>query len=373
MTTMTSPIEPGALPQGGKQPLYKSLLDHLRKKIETGEIGPGERVPSESELIAEFRVSSTTARRCLDELANSGLVQRIRGRGTFVTNRDVSIPQRHIAYVYNEVFDLTQGFCTQVLQQVGRLVDPAEYRTAMVTAGMLRRSGDPAATLRELVRQQQIAGLLILSPMPQPWFEPLIDNGLPMVSVNFSYDSPQIYAAVIDFPLVFHRLVRRLVKSGHRRIVWIRPSFEDDLLAGVHISEANDLQALEQSLGCEIIRETFMYSGPDQTQRIVDKHLGAQNPPTAFVAIGYDLALQARHAIRTWESVGVENVALVFVGGAPGPTDIPGEDVPCVAMAEWSVKCLLGAINGRPPETPIRQFACKPNLVTTTSKISQVS
>src|SRR5215213_10209370 len=63
--------------------LYHQLLGILRGRIESGEIGVGDRLPSEADLVSDFGVSRTTARRALDELRREGLVRREPGRGRF--------------------------------------------------------------------------------------------------------------------------------------------------------------------------------------------------------------------------------------------------------------------------------------------------
>ena len=65
-------------------PLYQQIFVILQNKIQSGELAPGDPVATEQELCAEFAVSRITARRALNELAERGLVERQRGRGTRV-------------------------------------------------------------------------------------------------------------------------------------------------------------------------------------------------------------------------------------------------------------------------------------------------
>ena len=69
------------------RPVYKQIADSLRAQIESGELAPGERVPSESALIAGFSVSQGTARQALALLRSEGLVVAQHGRGVFVRSR----------------------------------------------------------------------------------------------------------------------------------------------------------------------------------------------------------------------------------------------------------------------------------------------
>lgn len=78
--------------------LYHQLLGVLRGRIESGEIGVGDRLPSEADLVSDFGVSRTTARRALDELRRQGLVRREPGRGTFLASPRL---QSNLAYLHS--------------------------------------------------------------------------------------------------------------------------------------------------------------------------------------------------------------------------------------------------------------------------------
>jgi DNA-binding GntR family transcriptional regulator len=59
----------------------------LRAMIESGELGPGDVVPSESALAQQYGVSRGTARHALAELEGTGLVESVHGKGRFVRDR----------------------------------------------------------------------------------------------------------------------------------------------------------------------------------------------------------------------------------------------------------------------------------------------
>jgi ABC-type glycerol-3-phosphate transport system substrate-binding protein len=65
-------------------PLYHQLEMAMMTRIEAGEFGPGDRIPTEFELCEEYNVSRTTARQALTTLANRGVLIRARRRGSIV-------------------------------------------------------------------------------------------------------------------------------------------------------------------------------------------------------------------------------------------------------------------------------------------------
>lgn len=65
-------------------PYHYQLRELIRDEITTGRWGVGDRLPSERELCDIFKLSRTPVREAIDALVKEGLLQRQKGRGTFV-------------------------------------------------------------------------------------------------------------------------------------------------------------------------------------------------------------------------------------------------------------------------------------------------
>ncbi|MCW2900622.1 MAG: GntR family transcriptional regulator [Streptosporangiaceae bacterium] len=63
---------------------YLQLAEILRKRIASGEIPAGRRIPSQSELEQEFELGRNTIKRAVEILKTEGLVAASPGRGLFV-------------------------------------------------------------------------------------------------------------------------------------------------------------------------------------------------------------------------------------------------------------------------------------------------
>ncbi|MEU9084662.1 GntR family transcriptional regulator [Streptomyces sp. NPDC048357] len=66
------------------QPKYQRIADALRTAIQSGEYGPGDRLPGENDLMATYEVARMTARQALGVLQNEGLAEARKGVGVFV-------------------------------------------------------------------------------------------------------------------------------------------------------------------------------------------------------------------------------------------------------------------------------------------------
>ncbi|WP_134087935.1 GntR family transcriptional regulator [Olivibacter sp. XZL3] len=69
------------------KPKFIAISEEIIEKIISGELLPGDKVPSENELIKIYQISNTTARKSLLEIESKGWARRIKGKGTFVLNR----------------------------------------------------------------------------------------------------------------------------------------------------------------------------------------------------------------------------------------------------------------------------------------------
>jgi DNA-binding LacI/PurR family transcriptional regulator len=76
-------------------PLYLHIAEELSKSICEGTLRPEDRIPSESEIIKRFNVSSITAKNALSHLCDQGYILRMRGKGSFVNTLETlqTIPE----------------------------------------------------------------------------------------------------------------------------------------------------------------------------------------------------------------------------------------------------------------------------------------
>ena len=71
---------------------WRQIANQLEADISFGRLGPGSRLPVETDLAARFSVNRHTVRRALAELSALGLIRAAQGRGTFVAGRPLAYP-----------------------------------------------------------------------------------------------------------------------------------------------------------------------------------------------------------------------------------------------------------------------------------------
>ncbi|MCW0921471.1 GntR family transcriptional regulator [Pseudomonas sp. RG1] len=73
-----------SLSSDARLPLYQRLRDQLADQIANNRWRPGEAIPTEAALSAEYQLSTGTVRKAIDALVSEGILERQQGRGTFI-------------------------------------------------------------------------------------------------------------------------------------------------------------------------------------------------------------------------------------------------------------------------------------------------
>ncbi len=97
--------------KGETTPLYRKLIDDLKKLIEEGKYKQGELLPSENDLCKTYSTTRPTVRQALAELTNIGLITRQQGKGSIVAE-----PRRGLGIL--SVSGVTAGVGDQNLKTV---------------------------------------------------------------------------------------------------------------------------------------------------------------------------------------------------------------------------------------------------------------
>ena len=84
-------------------PRYQRVKSYLSARIEDGTLKPGDRLPSELELVRHFSISRMTANRAFSDLEAEGMVTRVQGVGSFVAVRKTEVAVLDIRDIAAEI------------------------------------------------------------------------------------------------------------------------------------------------------------------------------------------------------------------------------------------------------------------------------
>ncbi|RYG36667.1 GntR family transcriptional regulator [bacterium] len=298
-------------------PRWQAIRDDIRARIGTGEFCPGDALPGDDELAAQWGVSRLTAHRALYELSREGAVRRIRGSGTIVA--EAVLPPRPI--VAAVVFTFTQRFEADLVSAVANALGD-EYRIEVAET-----RHDPereAALLRRLVRESDA---IVLFPTCAPENDALLAqitaSGYPIVCLDHFPDGVVCDAVLSDNYEAARAGMERLLDRGHRRIAHLT-----DMETHV-VSTAERLRAYEDALRARkedskrLVR-SFPYLAPntareyEQAQQLVhdalSTMLSAPEPPTAVFCMRHLYGVIAMEALeRLGKRVPEDVEVLTFV------------------------------------------------------------
>jgi len=84
------------LQSGDKIPLYVQIKQIIVEEIRSGELKPGQAIPTETVLAERYSVSRATVRQAMTDLVHQGLLVRQQGRGTFVNKPKIETKLRNL-------------------------------------------------------------------------------------------------------------------------------------------------------------------------------------------------------------------------------------------------------------------------------------
>lgn len=71
----------------GETPIYRQIIEQVTRKVRSGELSPGDLLPAERELADDLSIARGTIKKAYEELLHSGVIEVVRGRGTFVSRK----------------------------------------------------------------------------------------------------------------------------------------------------------------------------------------------------------------------------------------------------------------------------------------------
>ncbi len=196
---------------------YELVQTFLRSKIESGIIVPGEKLPSESELMDQFEVSRNAVRQAINELIKERLVESRQGIGTFCVKRTQSTSMLigMVSFrISSYIFPRLVSACNQTVQREGYtlLLNESWYDAAQERAVLLS------------LRKRGIDGLII-TPVQEEGRRGNADlladfeaEGIPVVLLDAEYPGYAFTSIIIDELAAGRRAAEFLWERGHRDI-----------------------------------------------------------------------------------------------------------------------------------------------------------
>ncbi|WP_199624196.1 GntR family transcriptional regulator [Paenibacillus alkalitolerans] len=247
-----------------KTALYKQIHQDIKERIISGNLRPKDRVPSEQELMDEYKVSKITVKNALAALADEGLVIRIQGKGTFVSpainGEQLRSSSASVQEANNFIGFIVPTMKTRVIQQ---LVEHLEYFLREAGFHMVLRltresSAEESRAIRELT-ESNVRGLVVFPTEDEKYNESLLRLSLdkfPFVFIDRFLRNIETYTITSDNLGGVCETVSYLLNKGHRHIALISPenvnTAIEDRTNGFERAYIDKGISIDKSLWCHV-------------------------------------------------------------------------------------------------------------------------
>ncbi len=304
-------------------PLYEQIYEHVLNEVKEGRLRPGDRVPSEKELADQFGVSRITSKSALEKLAQSGVVLRIKGKGTYVAEGpDAPDGDSHESVPANGIpEEAIPGSAAIAAKRLFGLILPdfsESFGLGLVYAieercselGMrllLKRSygrQDEEESAIDSFMELGVDGLIIFPVHGEHYNTGLLRlvlNRFPVVLIDRYLKGIPACSVYTDNRQAAQELTSHLFQQGHKRIAFMSPptehtsTIEDRLNGFMDAYLANGLllnpQYLVTQLRSTLPTSSFNMVHIRADEDIIREFTQAHPEVTAFVASEYNLAL----------------------------------------------------------------------------------
>ncbi len=197
-------------------PKYIRVYEGLKERLSSGEWSTGQRLPSEWELARQYGVAYMTVRQAVAKLVQEGILHRVRGRGTFVSETSPN-SQSVLGIVLPAGWHRIDPFYFPPL--VCGFVDcAAEHGYKVLTASR----AEPVSEFQHLreLKVKAVACILIEQSDTEE-IEALADYGLTVLAINHYSGRRRIGWVAPDNMGGMRAATRYLLELGHRDVLFL--------------------------------------------------------------------------------------------------------------------------------------------------------
>ncbi len=200
---------------------YIRLANWIKEKISSGGLRPGEKLYSENELTEMFDLSRQTVRHAIKLLETEGLVERVRGSGTYIGRRDGAVRKKTMniavisTYVDRYIFPST-------LQGIVQTLSGAGYMTQIAFTN--NQVDSERRILEGILQKDNVDGIIVeatKSALPNPnleYYRELKNRQVALLFFNCKYPELEAPVVALDDIQVAEDAVNYLLSQGHRKI-----------------------------------------------------------------------------------------------------------------------------------------------------------
>ena len=341
-------------------PKYAVVKNHLKAlALEKGE---GYKIPSITELVEQYGMSTTTILRALRELMSEGYFRTVQGSGTFVAkspeqnNGNNGSNGKNIGLIYTDQVSQSYPWFSEVTRNVTFIARNHGYNIVMLLEQNDHLFGTGSNKLANDIEDGYYAGLLLAHKATIADRNSLLEFGIPFVNIGSDYPDEDMYLVTTN-QYSNYKILNYCVKKGRKNILYISgPS-----LYNAHHQCLNAYKACMEENNLVFDEKNFV--AVEWTEKaaydiVYDRFASDGDKPNAVVADDGILAYGAYCALKELHIEVPEEVLIVQVSEIfANPTlhgIVPYLDIAVGKQARQATNMLIKLIEGE--EVPERKI-----------------
>lgn len=352
-------------------PKYIQLKQIIKDAIHKKGLKPGDRLPSERELMNKYKLNQVTIAQALRELVVEGVVDRVQGSGSFVAipkSQEVGnifgvvIPDLADYVLYSEI--------VRAIEDKGR-----EYGYHMIVCSSDYEIDKEVTLIRQFVAKVKIKGLISRpnekGGIGKRLYSSLKNLGLPIVWILGHLEGIGDVSCVKgDDIWGGYIATKHLLELGHRRIVFIGFNKNNTILQQRFLGAKKAFKERGKVIDNNLVKEVTiikgrMLCGVTNTKEITKQLLRLSDTPTAFFVQG---DLVARDILVAIKEEGLKVPNEISIIGYDDTIVARALDIPLTSVAppkaeigRKAVELLMDQIEGK--RKAFSRIELKPKLV----------
>jgi GntR family transcriptional regulator of arabinose operon len=386
--------KPGTEPKSNtRTPLYKQIKEYVLNNIRQSVWQSNDKIPSENELAAKFKVSRITIKNALQELIEEGLIYRIQGKGSFVSTNGLGEPpvyrpeqrliDNKVAYLMPR---LDNRFTANLLNGIENQLAEEGYDL------LFRTTGDSQETEKLLLNQMVhsgINGVIVYPAQGQSYNEEILKltlNEFPVVVVDRYLRGVETNYVCSDNVGGAFEATTHCIQLGHRSIGFISTNIEgtsslEDRLAGYEKALSEHGILIDRHLrlidldGKQVNGILQEGAGHPASKEQIVRYLERNPGLTAVVAVNSSVGLTFMEAAKQLSIRVPDDISVVFLDdfelsafSAIPPTYVNQEEY---SVGREAVKLLVSVMEN--PRQKRRKIIVPTRLVVRESSASRLA
>ncbi|MFP5115602.1 GntR family transcriptional regulator [Bacillaceae bacterium C204] len=203
------------------------MKNKIKEQIQSGKLRVGDRVPSEKELTEEYHVSQITTKNALAGLAEEGIVERIKGKGTFVRESNLSSSNNPLNKPKGLIGLILPSMKTKVEQEFVNYIEKYVTKNGHnLIIKITRESQFEEADAIEVFRKLEVKGMIIFPTEKENYNEAVLRLSLdkfPFVLIDRYMENILTYSVTSENEVGTLEAITYLLNKGHKNIGLVSP------------------------------------------------------------------------------------------------------------------------------------------------------